>query len=146
VLFSVAESAEWLFNKAPKDTLSNKNIIEAIIADDTHKKTLENLNKKITIRSLRWWLHNQHMTIFINSKTGNIKSIYFTRKLRSSNINPVLLEEKKDNIVLLRTFFAYRMKSHDIEKSATEPLIEDKYLNKEITKYLEKHGIKIQIN
>jgi SIR2-like domain len=103
--------------------------------EKTDKNAIVKEIKKITHRSFRlselkfatnysiyflpWWLHNQHMSIFLQSQEDRMmkidKSIYFTRRLRSTNINPILLDEEKDNEVIHESFAAYLLRA---EKTA----------------------------
>jgi hypothetical protein len=73
------------------------------------------VSRSNSIYFLPWWLHNQHMSIFIkrlNDGSWRItNSIYFTRRLRSSNINPVLLENLEDNNSIHESFSAYMIEA-----------------------------------
>jgi len=98
-LLIIAESGEWII-RSIEESLFRDRTLKVIIADDAFIEQLRNklsANKKSEIKLLHWWEHNQHMTIFINkSPTGEmkiLKSIYFTRRLRTCHINPLILDK-----------------------------------------------------
>lgn len=149
VLFSIAETGEWL-KKASNVSKFRNHKIALIVADEAFKSDLTNSNI-IYNMPLKWWLHNQHMSIFLNKKEnfkkGNfkkikdwkdcfnqIKVIYFHRRNRSTLINPVILENEKDIELALKIFFAYMLKiENQNDLDLTEAAIEKKakeYINK----------------
>lgn len=131
-LFTVAETGEWLTDVSSTSSLNKKNIT-VIVADNAYNNKLKNA-KNINSYQLNWWLHNQHMSIFLKKKDENnttkmhnfnewksffnqVKVIYFHRKTRSTLINPVLLNEDSDIELVLKTFFAYLAESEYMRKS-----------------------------
>lgn len=122
---SIAETGEWLVDKIKSIEFEDKKI-KLILADMAHADELEKMvsdinqkcNKKNTIEiyQLFWWLHNQHMSLFLkrNETKGDIeiyKVIYFTRKSRSNLITPVILEDNADKKIALEIFAAYLQKA-----------------------------------
>lgn len=126
LLLSVAESGEWIIKKGEG---TKKKYICQIVADKTHSKKLEEISDFYQIHHLKWWLHNQHMSLYLKKRDNykgqeinNIKdifeywdvkkAIYFTRRQRDALIIPVILDEPDDQKLAVRTFFAYLTKSH----------------------------------
>lgn len=87
--------------------------VKRIIKNESGAKDLKYI-KSYNLYVLPWWLHNQHVTIFLKKKddstTQILKSIYFSRRLRASNINPVLLDEE-DSLAVHESFIAYKLKA-----------------------------------
>jgi hypothetical protein len=132
-LFLVAETGEWLtedhiVRQIHRKRSKNPNIkIYLIVADMSWEQELRKKYGKIIaeIKGIPWWEHNRHMTILVNSNRAPLASIYFSRRLRSANITPVLLDNIDDSLVVLESFNAYWLKA---------PLSkEDKNLNKWIS-------------
>jgi predicted transcriptional regulator len=127
ILLSIAETGEWIIKKSVSELKDKK--IAMIIADNTHEKKLRKKNNNIIIAQLNWWLHNQHMSIYLRKRDTSqiitnfnnfedwekhfkvIKVIYFSRRSRESLINPIILNNDKDFDLVLRTFFAYLAKT-----------------------------------
>ncbi|MFN0212795.1 MAG: SIR2 family protein [Saprospiraceae bacterium] len=118
----VAETGEWLqnylaSNEWPPDVLSKEYCL--IIADQAKHLDKDGSGEglhSLRIESLQWWLHNQHMTIFMKKgqdKWEPTKAIYFTRVHRTIHINPILLENSNDLNIILKTFSAYLMKAQN---------------------------------
>lgn len=129
-LLIVAETGEWLIKGIIPDTIKYKDIhIFMIMADLSHEEHIRNiyLDKIKYLKNIPWWTHNRHMTILTRSDQA-IKAIYFTRRLRSSSICPVVLTHLEDVNVVFESFIAYWKKS----KSAHErsPLIREEFENK----------------
>jgi hypothetical protein len=137
-VYAVAETGEWLLNiidKYPGINMAGKEVV-LIYADKSgvsdkleHSKSPN--APKVTPHRIPWWLHNQHLTIFLKKTEKKefevLRAIYFTRRLRGSYINPVLLEDGSSDIKLLvDTYLAYLMKSENIE-----PLLKAEIINKE---------------
>ena len=125
-LFIVAETGEWVINKIDDDMLIDKTVI-IIIADEVVKEELEeklSVCRYYEIQCLHWWLHNQHMTIFLNHDQDDnlqiINSLYLIRRLRTSQITPVILD-KKDSNILIETFIAYYLKAKRSFKLIDKP-------------------------
>jgi hypothetical protein len=146
-LLVVAETGEWMLKKI--ENFVGKKVI-LVVADNVRKKYL--LNKfpirNSDIHQLNWWLHNQHMTIFLKGKEPYfepLRAIYFVRRLRRTHIHPVILEDKKDCKLVLETFAAYCQKAKNIELSenmrvSQEVKIEDirAFFEKYFKKFLKK--------
>jgi hypothetical protein len=123
LLLCVAESAEWLvkeeiwgaINKQPGRKLA------LIVADLAWKEKIIGKFGNETffdILQLPWWLHNQHMTILMKKNHDlqvrpffPVGGMFFERRLRGTNINPVVLSEESDCNIALHTFFAYWVKA-----------------------------------
>lgn len=131
-LLTVAETGEWLTGVSSTGSLTNKKIT-VIVADNAYNNKLNNTSN-LNIYQLNWWLHNQHMSIFLKLKDKNkeikitkfdewktlfeqVKVIYFHRRTRSTLINPVLLTEDSDIELVLKTFFAYLAESEYMRDS-----------------------------
>jgi hypothetical protein len=131
---SVAETGEWLWKKTEISMEGKK--IRLIVADKAFETKLiekfalgiveaEIKNDVIKIEHLNWWLHNQHMSIFIKKGTSHrkrfsiAKVIYFTRKSRSNLITPVILLDDDDKNLALEIFIAYYIKAQK-EKDVLE--------------------------
>lgn len=118
-LLIIAETGSWLGEEDFINIMrkkSGKLNLFIIVADMSRKdKIIDALtrialyNRKLKLgyclKHLNWWEHNRHMTIIMEKKKP-LYSIYFTRRLRSSSICPVMLGEK-DSGSLLNIFFAY---------------------------------------
>jgi hypothetical protein len=63
------------------------------------------------IKKLPWWEHNRHMTVLADINRTPFSSIYFSRRMRSSNIFPVLLDNIDDTLAVLESFNAYWIKA-----------------------------------
>ena len=122
LLLVVAETGEWLHRELEKiSKFHKKKTISIIYADPSkHIEAIKSMESKknfeLKEHRLRWWLHNQHLTIFLDRKRElapkALRGIYFTRRLRASYINPVLLEENPGDIeILLQIYYAYLQKS-----------------------------------
>lgn len=99
---------------------------------------------------LPWWLHNQHMVLFLKRKAGQDGlwqkkwsipyGFYYQSRLLSRRINPVFLTHAKDTEVLLRTFANYwfRAKSYTDQDKRYVPIIRSKKaLDKQINELLD---------
>ena len=141
VMLIIAETGEWLINKIDKKFLKGKEV-RIIIADTAFEnildKRLKTCCKHHEILTLRWWEHNQHLTIFLKKGDKGIlkpvKSIYFTRRLRSTYILPVILD-CKDSKVILETFAAYHIKSERQNTPNSSQIITQKDVSNRV-KYL----------
>ena len=128
---SIAETGEWLLNKTGLKFEGKK--IRMIVADKAYEGELKKMvahgieKDVIELYHLNWWLHNQHMSLFIKKGVGQessysiVKVIYFTRKSRSNLVTPVILHDEDDKMLALEIFIAYYIKSQN-EKFASEAL------------------------
>lgn len=124
-LFLVAETGQWLtephviseLKHAIKKDPDKK--IYLILTDLSWEQRLrdEYGDTIINIKVLPWWEHNRHMTILVDQNRIPFASIYFSRRLRSSNIIPVLLNNVDDSRVVLESFNAYWLKAIAIEEN-----------------------------
>ncbi len=64
---------------------------------------------KPQIQRLHWWLHNQHMTLFLQNAYVQ-QAIFFERRLRNPRIAPLVVKGD-DAQELLKVFFAYWLKA-----------------------------------
>lgn len=113
-LLCVAETGEWLIRKGVLELVRPRTWrLGLIVADNTQRQLIEDKCKNteidLKIRELSWWLHNQHMTLFVQESIVQ-KAIFFERRLRSPRIGPVIVEGK-DAQPLLDVFFAYWLKA-----------------------------------
>lgn len=84
-----------------------------IVADLSWKDELKRVYGDIIvdIKKLPWWEHNRHMTVLANKNFMPFASIYFSRRMRSANIFPVLLDNIDDTLAVLESFNAYWIKA-----------------------------------
>jgi len=84
-----------------------------IVADLSWASVLRKIyrNAIADIRKLPWWEHNRHMTILVNKNLVPFSSIYFSRRMRSANIFPVLLDNIDDTYAVFESFHAYWIKA-----------------------------------
>jgi hypothetical protein len=131
----IAETGEWYFDLTKKHTsLLKGKTFKLVVADQ--KKTTDKTFQNIEIKNLKWWLHNQHMTILLrreNSKLKPVVALYFTRRQRSSHINPVVIGDKHDLKILVEIFEAYWLKADrddqdKVDKSHVKEVLESKYI------------------
>ena len=122
-LLCVAETGEWLLKSPVFDLLRQrkKRRIAIIVADLTQTDGLVSLG--CNYRKLNWWLHNQHMTLFIRGEGHVLNAFFFERRLRDPRIVPVMVEGG-DAYPLLRVFFAYWIKA-DKKRLVNPKPIED---------------------
>ena len=87
--------------------------IYLIVADLSREDKLRNAYGDIIadIRRLPWWEHNRHMTVLVDSNYIPFAGIYFSRRMRSANIFPVLLDNIDDTHTVLESFNAYWIKA-----------------------------------
>jgi len=112
-LLVVAETGQWLIETSYVQIIKAKSCVKLvlIVADETWRATLEsNFRTELhSISILPWWLHNQHMTLFLKDRHV-LHGIYLERRLRASQIMPLFLPDH-DAGALLDTFVAYLMKA-----------------------------------
>ncbi len=112
-----AETGEWLTKHQKVIELIKESqrpgILNFIIADTAHVGELQKTyGEQIgEIRDLPWWEHNKHMTILTKDREPII-CIYFTRRLRSPYVTPVLLKDADCRLVL-QYFMAYWKKAKE---------------------------------
>ncbi len=116
-MFCVAETGEWLFkDRDVRETIrgkQGKHKLVVIVADTTHKETLKKKfgNGVVEVHWLPWWLHNQHVTIFMSGRKY-IGCVGFTRRLRESSVrNPICLRDPGGCKVAFEAFVAYLLKA-----------------------------------
>jgi len=114
-LFAVAETGQWLMESYfSEQIMKNENAkIYLIVADTIWEEEIrKTFGKRIVdVKRLPWWEHNRHITIMANQNRTPLSGIYFSRRLRSANINPVLLDNVDDTLSLLESFNAYWIKA-----------------------------------
>jgi hypothetical protein len=150
VAYVIAETGEWL-----RDILrDNPDILKSakwdyksivlIYADsakflDELAGMQESHRFKLEAYQMPWWLHNQHLTVFLRSEGSNfhvLRAIYFIRRLRASYINPVLLGNYRlDMRILIETYLAYRRKSSRPENPMETMLIDKEPIDSDMEKY-----------
>ncbi|MFN0138772.1 MAG: SIR2 family protein [Pyrinomonadaceae bacterium] len=102
----VSETGEWLEHERVIAAIKSREIF-VIVADDSRKPYLEaKYPGKIEVAKMNWWDHNRHLTLFVNKdqkfldqEPKALRSIYFTRPRRATDIVPVLLDENDSKIV-----------------------------------------------
>jgi hypothetical protein len=130
----IAETGEWYFDLSKKyESLLKGKKFKLIVADQKKKpnETFDN----IKIKNLKWWLHNQHMTVLLRHEKGKLKpvvALYFTRRQRSSHINPVVIGDKHDLKILVEIFEAYWLKADrddqdKVDKHQIKEVLEQQY-------------------
>lgn len=80
---------------------------------DSDLKSISNLDTNQS--ELSWWEHNRHLTLAINFNDEDfefIGGIYFRRRLKSSKISPIYVQEERDCLELLFTFLSYVRRSY----------------------------------
>jgi hypothetical protein len=102
----VSETGEWLDQDTLKNALNSdtNRKIYVVVADDSHQTKLEKrYPNQIRIVSMNWWDHNRHLTLFLHKDPDKdpkvLRSIYFTRSRRATDIVPVLLDSKDSEII-----------------------------------------------
>jgi len=111
-LFVVAETGEWLLAPNVIELLSDKEVeIYLIVADRTFEQELQKSYgvKLKPVVQLDWFDHNRHLTLVLDGDDPK-EALYFTRRLRSPHINPVVLSGN-DVDVVLDSFIAYWQKA-----------------------------------
>lgn len=71
--------------------------------------------KETEIRRLPWWLHNQHLTLFLKCCTEEntaivenfVGGIYYQRRMMSKKVNPIFLSSQQDGEELMDIFINY---------------------------------------
>lgn len=122
-LFVVAETGEWILKKT--EEFVDKKVILVIADNVKESKLVSKIGlENLTIHKLKWWLHNQHMTIFLKGDESNyepIRAIYFVRRHRGTHLHPVFLEAE-DCKLLIEAFAAYCKKSTNIKEYENDDL------------------------
>lgn len=111
-LLCIAETGEWLLKQGvPPSSEGKARRVAVIVADPAHSTEIkEKLGDRLVfIKPMPWWLHNQHMTLFLEEECPTC-GIYFERRLRSAEIAPVKVGREGAK-TLLDTFVAYLLKA-----------------------------------
>ena len=117
--FFVVETGEFLttpniIRLIKKKQKSNPDIkISLIVADLSWSDKLRKIYGDMIadIKKLPWWEHNRHMTVLVDRNRTPFSGIYFSRRMRSTNIFPVLLDNIDDTLAVLESFNAYWIKA-----------------------------------
>jgi len=137
-LLIVAETGQWLTSPSLKRVIQDKKgKLVLVVADDTWQDKLKDIfgSQLYLFRVLQWWLHNQHMTLFL--KQGEVKQgIYFERRLRASQIMPLSVSASDDTSALLDAFVAYLMKAERYENLSLARIIGEAELKQERRRFL----------
>ena len=129
-IFIVAETGQWLLQENISDFIHKRSIncqkpirIILIVADSSYEKQLVEHYSfcKFKLFQLNWWEHNRHFTIFLRSKEP-ISCIYFSRRLRSQHITPILLNQE-DSLKALSVFCVYHQKTLNNESRIIDNLL-----------------------
>lgn len=135
--FVIAETGEWLLSPRIVELLNDKKdlTIYLIVTDRSFEEKLgeEFGTNLVEIRQLNWWDHNQHITLTVEDRTPQ-NAIYFTRRLRSPNISPIVLSGS-DSQVALEVFIAYWLKA----KKSSSWIGRDQLSSKDFFDSLEPH-------
>ena len=105
----VSETGQWLLKDEVSEAIKKckPKGIYVIVADDTHRKRLENrYPSRIVVKVLNWWDHNRHLTLLLDSDCREIASLYFSRQRRTNDIIPVQLNAN-DSKIISEYFKAY---------------------------------------
>jgi len=116
-ILCVAETGEWLTEESIAkavvkrlehlDRANRPGHLLLLVADRTHEEKLfKRFGKYLVIRDLPWWKHNRHMTMYVNDDKEPFDAIFFTRRLRATNVSPIRVKNQ-DAESLLSTFVAY---------------------------------------
>jgi len=134
-LFVIAETGAWMYDqnlfdllKEPPDHLRHvaqeKRIIYSIKASNAgtdewllrkgivkelgdKEKELSRYNEIINVE-LPWWEHNRHLTLAYDMGASKfLGGIYFRRRLKTSRISPIRVDEQTDCVELFFTFLSY---------------------------------------
>lgn len=112
-LLCIAETGEWLLKENVLSRLTERKPfrLALIVADDTQSDAVNEKLETVepVIRRLDWWLHNQHMTLFVQGSYVQ-QAIFFERRLRNPRIAPLVVKGD-DAQELLKVFFAYWLKA-----------------------------------
>lgn len=113
----------------------NADSLLAILADRSkyikypaNEKALRNaMGKDILqpILSLPVAEHDHHMTIFINRDKGIVDSIYYLQKGLSNTINPIVISEKENLMIVLDMFEQYLIAAADHSKQSVSATLVD---------------------
>lgn len=127
VVLAITEDA-WLFYKDyyKKRIAEGKKIVGLVLAATDEyaiDNSFENFNQfniiaereETNVRRLPWWLHNQHLMLFLKCeakendsiKTKFLGGLYYQRRLLSKNINPIYVEAEEDCKQLYEIFINY---------------------------------------
>ena len=125
-LFCVAETGQWLLDPNIMESIASISgrSIAVIVADTAYTQKLKDgysaLDVQVTVETLPWWLHNQHMTFTIRGQMPK-KGVFFERRLRALSISPVGLSSLDDLEIALENYFAYwtKAKTHDQKQVVT---------------------------
>ncbi|CAB1062508.1 hypothetical protein D1BOALGB6SA_7285 [Olavius sp. associated proteobacterium Delta 1] len=139
-IFLVAETGQWLLQENISDSISQRyencpNLSVIIIIADTsfQQQLVERYSFcKFKLFKLNWWEHNRHFTIFLRSNDP-ISCIYFSRRLKSQHITPLLLN-REDSLKALNIFCVYHQKTLN-----SETRIIDNSLVKQPKLYVDKY-------
>jgi hypothetical protein len=120
-LVCTAESGLWLVN----DARARERIVErgarlaVIVADQVNSGRLKAAYGRLIgerVLWLPWWLHNRHVTVFLQNRTP-VDAIYFERRLRTSQIVPLRLADQ-DVTLAMDAFVAYWTKASQADRDA----------------------------
>jgi hypothetical protein len=119
-ILCTAESGEWL--RRWKSQIKNRRAkIAVVVADETHSGNLQRDLGTALVgeqpRWLPWWLHNRHVTVFVQRKKV-VGAIFFERRLRSGHIVPLWLTGN-DAEMAKNAFVTYWIKA--LGSDSTEP-------------------------
>jgi hypothetical protein len=117
-ILCVAESGEWLLKEECQIALRERPGLKlaAIVADKAYLGEAQIKLKEFLaypIAWLPWWLHNQHLTLFLQKRKPRC-GFYFERRLRALHIAPLYLTDEQDSTILLDTFVAYWIKADNV--------------------------------
>ena len=114
-LLCIAETGEWLLKDEIAKQVCERQVA-VIVADKAYEEALNDKFKDhIKVKAIPWWLHNQHMTLFMHNQRP-VSGIVFSRRLRAASIEPLLLRAE-DCGAVLDTFMAYWLKVERTKES-----------------------------
>jgi len=135
LFLAISERGRFLLNNSylmSKDD-SKKRVIELIVSNIDSSNYLRppkpnvcefnllynNFNKEFL--SLPWWLHNQHLALFIKVDSDlnlkPVKGFYFRSRLLNRIVTPIEVNNENDLQTLLDTYLTYRFRAESYLKS-----------------------------
>jgi hypothetical protein len=120
----VAETGEWLLDKAVRRFFTRDRCVSLVVADRARLRELRSLvgGRLLSVHRLQWWLHNQHMTVFLRQGVA-IGAVFFERRLRTSIVSPVLLGPADAERALVR-FVSYQIRAEGYARTGRDPFVE----------------------
>ena len=120
-----AKTGQWLRRDDYRDSIGRRGArLALVVADRSYEARLRATygNRLVApVRALPWWLHNRHVTVFLNGDIPKY-AISFERRLRTARIAPLFLTDSDDVRSAWHSFVAYwfRAERFGLDKSDRE--------------------------